>query len=97
MPASTAGRRSTHGRRPASRLASKSFNLALLLAFWFLGGFNLLDEAVRGLEYPSIVDGLLFIGVLGIGYMIVSLPFDVYSTFIIEERFGFNRTGRALS
>ena len=48
---------------------------------------------MRGLEYPSIVDGLLFIGVLGIGYMIVSLPFDVYSTFIIEERFGFNRTG----
>ena len=73
-------------------LASKSFNLALLLAFWFLGGFNLLDEAVRGMEYPSIVDGLLFIGVLGIGFMVANLPFDVYSTFIVEERFGFNRT-----
>ena len=88
-------RRSQEYTRAKTRfeLASKSFSLALLLAFWFLGGFNLLDEAVRGLEYPSIVDGLLFIGVLGIGYMIVSLPFDVYSTFIIEERFGFNRTG----
>ena len=73
-------------------LASKSFNLALLLAFWFLGGFNLLDEAVRGLGYPSIIDGLLFIGVLGIGFMVANLPFEVYSTFIVEERFGFNRT-----
>ena len=87
-------RRSQEYTRAKTRfeLASKSFNLALLLAFWFLGGFNLLDEAVRGLGYPSIVDGLLFIGVLGIGYMVVSLPFDVYSTFIVEERFGFNRT-----
>ena len=87
-------RRSQEYTRAKTRfdLASKSFSLALLLAFWFLGGFNLLDEAVRGLEYPSIVDGLLFIGVLGIGFMVANLPFDVYSTFIVEERFGFNRT-----
>ena len=87
-------RRSQEYTRAKTRfdLASKSFNLALLLAFWFLGGFNLLDEAVRGMEYPSIVDGLLFIGVLGIGFMVANLPFDVYSTFIVEERFGFNRT-----
>ena len=87
-------RRSQDYTRAKTRfeLAAKTYRVGLLLAFWFLGGFNLLDEAVRDLGYPSIVDGLLFIGVLGIAFTIANLPFDVYSTFIVEERFGFNRT-----
>ncbi len=87
-------RRSQEYTRAKTRfdLAAKTYRVGLLLAFWFLGGFNLLDQGVRGMGYPSIVDGLLFIGVLGIAFTIANLPFDVYSTFIVEERFGFNRT-----
>ncbi len=87
-------RRSQEYTRATTRfeLTAKTFRLALLLAFWFSGGFNILDSAIRDLGYPFIVDGLLFIGILGIGFMILNLPFDLYSTFIIEERFGFNRT-----
>lgn len=71
------------------------FSLVLLLAFWFLGGFNVLDQYVRGFEFTEIVTGLLYIGILIIGRAILSMPFSIYSTFVIEERFGFNKTTTA--
>ena len=72
--------------------ASSTFGLAVLLAFWFAGGFEWLDTAVRGWGFGSLVTGLLYIGVLVLGRGALSLPFSVYSTFVIEERFGFNET-----
>ena len=69
-----------------------TFDLLLLLAFWFAGGFNWLDQWARDFDFGVIVTGLIFIGALSIGKMIISLPFGIYSTFVIEERFGFNKT-----
>ena len=69
-----------------------TFRLAVLLTFWFAGGFNELDEIVRGWELPVIVTGLAYLGILMVAYTLVTLPFDVYSTFVIEARFGFNKT-----
>lgn len=68
------------------------FDVAVLLIFWFAGGFNWLDLLVRGSHFNEIVTGILYIGILFIGGAILSLPFAIYSTFVIEERFGFNRT-----
>ncbi|MDX1592403.1 MAG: M48 family metallopeptidase [Balneolaceae bacterium] len=68
------------------------FNLAVLLIFWFSGGFNWLDQTVRSFGYGEIVTGLIFIGALVIGRSVLSLPFSIWSTFVIEERFGFNKT-----
>ena len=68
------------------------FDLAVLLTFWALDGFDLLDQAVRGLGFGPIATGLLFIGAISLGGSLLSLPFSLYSTFVIEERFGFNRT-----
>jgi len=69
-----------------------TFDLLLLLVFWFAGGFNWLDQWARSFEFGEIVTGLIFIGVLIIAKMIISMPFSIYSTFVIEERFGFNKT-----
>lgn len=71
---------------------SHIFQLLVILLFWFSGGFELLDSWVRELNPNPVVRGLLFIGTLGIGTGLVSLPFGIYHTFVIEERFGFNRT-----
>lgn len=71
---------------------SGSFDLVLLLVFWFAGGFNWLDQWARGFEYGVIGTGLLFIGALILAKMLLSMPFNIYSTFVIEERFGFNKT-----
>jgi STE24 endopeptidase len=69
-----------------------TFDLILLLVFWFAGGFNWLDQWARGFDFGVIVTGLIFIGVLIIAKTIISMPFSIYSTFVIEERFGFNKT-----
>ena len=73
-------------------LISNTASLAFLLAFWFLGGFEKLDQMVRGWYLNPILSGLLYLGLLAIGNELLSLPFDLYRTFGIEQRFGFNRT-----
>ncbi len=69
-----------------------SFDVVFLLIFWFARGFPLLDQWVRSLNFNPILNGLIFIGILGLIKAIVSIPFSVYATFVIEERFGFNKT-----
>ncbi len=69
-----------------------TFNLLVLLIFWQLGGFNYLDQLVRNWQFGVVVNGLLFSGILILGKTILSLPFSIYSTFVIEEKFDFNRT-----
>ena len=76
-------------------LLVSSFALALLLAFWFLGGFNWLDQLVRSWGLGSIINGLLYTGILVLAYGIVMLPYSIYNTFVIEQRYGFNRTTTA--
>lgn len=71
---------------------TSTFNLVLLLVFWFAGGFNWLDEIVRSWELGVIWTGLVYIGLLILAKSILSLPFSIYSTFVIEEKYGFNKT-----
>ncbi len=87
-------RRSQSYTRVATRFGfvTSTFDLATLVVFWFLGGFNRLDLWLRSFDLSPLVTGLLFIGILGLGKGLLSLPFTIYSTFVIEERFGFNRT-----
>ena len=65
--------------------------LALLLAFWLSGGFGALDRFTRALGWPEVPTGLVFVAVLALGHGLVSLPFSWYSTFVLEEKYGFNR------
>jgi STE24 endopeptidase len=69
-----------------------AFDLIVMLGFWFAGGFDALDQLVRGWGQHPIVTGLLYIAILAVLKMLLSLPFSVYATFVIEERFGFNKT-----
>jgi STE24 endopeptidase len=71
---------------------TSTFNLVVLLAFWFTGSFNYLDQVIRSWGFIPIVNGLLYISILSVAYGLITLPFSLYATFVIEERFGFNRT-----
>ncbi|NTV12797.1 MAG: M48 family metallopeptidase [Desulfobulbaceae bacterium] len=71
---------------------STTFDLAVLLLFWWGGGFAWLDQLVRGWASGEVARGLLFFALLLLSKSLLSLPFSVYSTFGIEARFGFNRT-----
>jgi STE24 endopeptidase len=69
-----------------------TWDLVLLLGFWFLGGYDWLDRLVRSANMGFIVTGLLYMGALYIGRWLLGLPLEIYETFRIEERFGFNKT-----
>jgi len=68
------------------------FSLMLMLGFWLAGGFGWLDNLVRDFGYGEITTGLLFMGILFTSQMLIMLPFQLYDTFVIEEKFGFNKT-----
>jgi STE24 endopeptidase len=67
------------------------FTLTVLLAFWFAGGFSWLDSLARSLASHEVVAGLVFLSAIFLGQALLSLPFSAYDTFVIENRFGFNR------
>jgi STE24 endopeptidase len=77
-------------------LFGAAVDLSFLLIFWFSGGFNLLDQFVRGYGLSSIVCGVLYIGALLLVQSLLDLPFSLYKTFVIEEKFGFNKTTPAV-
>jgi STE24 endopeptidase len=69
-----------------------SISSSLLILFIAFNGFNLVDVYVRGITSAPILQGLLFIGILCLLSFLMNLPFQTYNTFIIEEKFGFNKT-----
>ena len=86
-------RRSQEYTRVNSNFAfvSSTISTLAICAFILLGGFNEIDELVRGPGFSPLVTGLLFFAVLFILSDILSLPFSLYGNFVIEEKFGFNR------
>lgn len=68
------------------------FSTVLFLLFWFLKGFPLLDRLAKGFGFGPVLTGVVAIGILGVIKSLLHLPFALYATFVIEERFGFNRT-----
>ena len=70
---------------------SSTFDMVLIVGFILLGGFNFVDQLIRGFELAPMLSGLLFFGVLYFAQDIISMPFTLYRHFVIEERFGFNQ------
>nr|HDN00118.1 M48 family peptidase [Deltaproteobacteria bacterium] len=62
------------------------------IAFVIFGGFNLVDRIAISVGQGTIITGLIFAGILIFASKILSLPFSIYNTFVIEEKYGFNKT-----
>ena len=73
-------------------LITESLSFIALLAMLIFGGFAFIDNLVREYTTNPILMALLFFGILALVADILSTPFAVYSTFVIEEKFGFNKT-----
>lgn len=71
---------------------TSTFSLMIVLIMWFGKGFPLLDQWVRSWNQGPVISGLIYIGTLILLKSILSLPFSIYETFVIEERFEFNQT-----
>src|SRR5688500_2534195 len=59
---------------------------AVMLVFWFAGGFQVLDAVVRSWSLGPIGSGLAYIGMFLSAQAVLRLPFQLYSTFVIEAR-----------
>jgi len=77
------------------RLTSTLSTVVMLSAI-ILGWFAWLDEAIRERIGNNLLVTVAFFGVLIFGVMIANLPVSYYSTFVIEEKFGFNKTTKKL-
>ncbi|GAK94019.1 CAAX prenyl protease 1 [Nonlabens ulvanivorans] len=73
-------------------LLSSSISFIAILIFLFYDGFAIIDSWARTLVNHDVLVGLLFFTVIAAAGEIISLPFSYYSTFVIEEKFGFNKT-----
>ena len=73
-------------------MISSSFSFILLfLMFWFTG-FAFVNNLALSVTSNSILTALVFFGILLLALDFVTMPFAVYDTFVIEEKFGFNNT-----
>lgn len=73
-------------------LLTSTLSFILILLFLFADGFAWLDSFVRQYTDNPILMALIFFGIIGLAGDILSTPFDIYDTFVIEEKYGFNRT-----
>ncbi len=71
---------------------TSAFSLGLSLLMLMLGGFGWLDTFLRGFITSEIPLALTFFGVLAITSDLITIPFQWYSVFVIEEKYGFNKT-----
>ena len=71
---------------------TSTFSLIVNLSFILGGFYNTIDLYVRGFGYDSEVTGLLFFGLLFVINDLLNIPFSLYKTFIIETKYGFNKT-----
>ncbi|WP_209400663.1 M48 family metallopeptidase [Pseudozobellia sp. WGM2] len=77
-------------------LITSTFSLLLTLIFLFFGGFEWIDGIARSITHSPILIALVFFGIIMIGNDLITMPFSYYSTFVIEEKFGFNKTTKKI-
>jgi STE24 endopeptidase len=73
-------------------IISSSFSFILILLMLFFNGFVFVDELAKSYTENKILLPLVFFAILMLASDILTTPFSFYSTFVIEEKFGFNRT-----
>ena len=71
-------------------ITQSTVTLMVLLTIWLLGGFEWLDKTAHRFTEHSIAVGLIYISACFLVQSLIQIPFSAYTTFVIEEKFGFN-------
>jgi STE24 endopeptidase len=69
-----------------------TFSFIILLIMLISGGFGFVNDISYTISDNYILIALFFLGILMFASDILSIPFSLYDTFVIEEKFGFNKT-----
>lgn len=73
-------------------MITSTISMIAILLMLFFNGFAFVDDLARHYTSNPILLALLFFGIIGLVADILFTPFSVYDTFVIEEKFGFNKT-----
>ena len=71
-------------------------SFVITLAFFFFKGFAYVDAYARSISDNPIIIALLFFGIILLGSDLLTTPLAYYKTFVIEEKYGFNKTTKTL-
>jgi len=77
-------------------LITSGFSIVVTLAFFIFKGFAWVDELARSYSSNEIGITLIFFGIIMIGSDIINTPFAYYKNFVIEEKYGFNKSSKRL-
>jgi len=72
-------------------ILSSTIDLLFTIGFLYFKGFAWADELARSYTTSPVLQALLFFGLIGAINSVISLPFELYHTFVIEEKYGFNK------
>jgi len=72
------------------------FSFVVMLAFFYFKGFAFVDNFARSISDNTIIIGLIFFGTIMLANDVITTPFSYYQTFVIEEKYGFNKTTKKL-
>ncbi|MBN2143322.1 MAG: M48 family metallopeptidase [Candidatus Aureabacteria bacterium] len=75
---------------------SETYDLLVLLAFLFSGGFTLFENISVHFSSSEWLQGIIFCFTIIVGKEIIDMPFDLYFTFILEKKYGFNKMTASL-
>jgi len=73
-------------------LLTSSVSFVVIMLMMFLGGFILVDGWAKEITSNPVFIVLVFFAILTLASDIIGIPFSLFDTFVIEARFGFNRT-----
>ena len=77
-------------------LITSTFSILLTLGFFLFEGFAWVDSIARNLGNSDVSVTLIFFGIILLGSDILNTPLSYYRTFVIEEKYGFNKSTRKL-
>lgn len=77
-------------------LITSSFSLILTLCFFLFKGFAWVDQIARNFGTNEVTVALIFFGIIMLGTDLLNTPFAFYRTFVIEEKYGFNKSSKKL-
>ena len=75
---------------------TSAFSIVLTVSFFFADGFKYVDDFARSFTDLPMAVALIFFGVIMLGSDLLTTPFSYYKTFVIEEKFGFNKSTKKL-
>ena len=73
-------------------LINSTYSIAIMVIALATGLFGAIDAFVRDRVQSEILIAILFFAIIGLASDLLDLPFDIYGTFVVEARFGFNKT-----